>query len=60
MECGLRARAEARRLVEIATKGETDEEREEAERKLAELGSSWRGFPGQRRRGEPPAGVCVR
>ena len=31
-----------------------------ARKRLRELADSWRGFPGRRRRGEPPRGVAVR
>lgn len=47
-------------LMERSTAAPTAAEREDAKRQLAEVGASWRGFPGQRRRGDVPPGVCVR
>lgn len=47
-------------LTERAIEATTAEERDEAKRQLAKVGSDWRGFPGQRRRGEFPVNVCVR
>jgi hypothetical protein len=51
---------EIRTLLECVTNAETEEERTAAERRLDELASEWRGFPGQRRRGELLHGVNVR
>lgn len=51
--------AELRALVEEAA-DEEDETHGKAHKRLRELAAAWRGFPGQRRRGEPPHGVNMR
>lgn len=52
--------AEIRHLTHVAQFAPTDEERERAKAKLRELAAEWRGYPGQRRRGELPEGVEIR
>lgn len=53
-------RAEMRKLVALAEGSDDPEEREWAKEMLRQHAADWRGFPGQRRRGEPPRGVEVR
>jgi hypothetical protein len=52
--------AEVRLLVHRAQFDPDPEEREKARRKMREIAADWRGFPGQRRRGELPADVEIR
>lgn len=54
-------RVETRKLVETLSDGDAPvDARKAAEERLRELASEWRGYPGQRRRGELPSGICVR
>lgn len=51
---------EMSRLVQVSVSTDDANERAAAKKKLHELAASYRGFPGQRRRGDLPAGVEVR
>lgn len=53
-------RAEMRHLVHVAQFAPDEEDRKKARERLKEFAADWRGFPGQRRRGDLPAGVEIR
>jgi len=52
-------RAEARRKIDLLLSDDS-EERAEAKEWLRQLAEDWRGFPGQRRRGDMPKNVTLR
>lgn len=49
-----------RHLVHVAQFATDEEDRKKARERLREFAADWRGFPGQRRRGDLPAGVEIR
>ena len=54
-------REEVRKLAATVSDEDADDEaRERAGEELSLIAAAWRGYPGQRRRGELPAGVETR
>ena len=51
---------EMSRLVRVSVSADDEDDRATAKQKLHDLAASYRGFPGQRRRGELPADVETR
>jgi hypothetical protein len=51
---------ELRELVDVSVSAPDRDDRDAAKAKLSGLAASYRGFPGQRRRGDLPSGVEIR